>query len=158
MAHSVEKQLLAEPVRRLDLGEYILVTTDTSVRDTVERMSDMERACAFVVGEGTRLVGIVTDRDILKKVVSHPEMWDKTITEIMTPNPKTLPPNATTAEALRMMEEGRFRNVPIVQENGHIIGNLTHFSILNYLSDQFGDTVYNLPPDPDNYADTPYGG
>jgi CBS domain-containing protein len=47
------------------------------------------------------------------------------------------------------MDEKHFRNVPVVNDNGQVIGNLTHHAIIKYLADRFPESVYNLPPDPD---------
>lgn len=155
---TLESQLLMESVERLDLTNYCLVTVDTSVRETVERMRVLGRNCAFVVGKGTHLVGIFTDRDVLRKVVTRPADWDNPIESLMTPSPTTLPPDATTGEALRLMAEHRYRNVPIVDQHGTIRGNVTYYAIMKFLTDHFPQAVYNLPPDPSKFAKQPDGG
>jgi CBS domain-containing protein len=118
----------------------------------------MRRNAAFVVGKGTRLVGILTDRDVLRRVVDKPDRWDDPVESVMTRAPDTLPPTATTGEALRKMEEGRYRNIPVINEHGIIQGNITYFAILKYLTDHFPQAVYNLPPDPENFAQQRDGG
>jgi len=155
---SVESQLLTEPISQLDLSDYCIVTADTSVRDTVERMREMHQHCAIVIGKGTHIVGILTDRDVLQRIVTHPETWDQPVETVMTPEPDTIRRGATTGEALRMMEDGHYRNVPVVNEKGVIRGNVTYYAILKFLTDHFAQTVYNLPPDPTNYADDREGG
>jgi CBS domain-containing protein len=155
---NLEMELLSQSVGQLDLSDYCIVTEDTSVREAVERMQVMRQNCAIIIGKGTHIVGILTDRDVLRKVVSAPETWDQPVETVMTRSPNTISPNATTGEALRMMEEGRFRNVPVVNEHGVIRGNVTHFAILKFLTDHFPQAVYNLPPDPTNYASERDGG
>jgi CBS domain-containing protein len=155
---SLEKQLLAEPVHQLNLSEYCIVTADTTVRDTIERMRIMRQNCAFVIGKGTHLIGILTDRDVLMKVAADPQTWDQPVETVMTPSPDTVRPNATTGDALRMMEEGHYRNVPVLNEQGLIRGNVTLFAILKFLTEHFPEAVYNLPPDPTNYAEEREGG
>ncbi len=155
---SVEKQLLDQPIAQLNLSDFCVVTADTSVRETVERMRMMRQHCAFIVGEHTRLLGILTDRDILRKIVNHPETWDQPVSSVMTLRPEVLAPAATTREALRLMTERHFRNVPVVSSGGTVIGNVTQFSVLKFLSDHFPQEVYNLPPDPTNFATQRDGG
>jgi CBS domain-containing protein len=155
---NVELQLLAAPVKQLDLTDYCLVTVDTTVRDTIERMREKRQNCALVVGKGTQIVGILTDRDVLRRVVSAPETWDEPVETVMTRAPKTILPDSSTGDALRMMEAGRYRNVPVVNANGVLRGNVTHFAILKFLTDHFAEAVYNLPPDPTNYAQERDGG
>ncbi len=154
----VEAQLLAEPIRHLDLSDFCIVTTDTTVRDTLEQMRTMRKHVAFVVGERTTLRGLMTDRDVMRKIVNKPETWDQPITEVMTPNPDTLPASATTGEALRIMEAKHYRNVPVVNDKGAPIGNVTHFAVLGYLGEHFPEVVFNQPPDPENYAASRDGG
>jgi CBS domain-containing protein len=155
---NVEAQLLAAPVKQLDLSEYLLVTADTTVRATVERLRERRQNCALVIGKGTRLIGILTDRDVLRRVVAAPDTWDQPVETVMTPTPQTVNPDAPAGDALRLMEEGHYRNVPVVNANGLLRGNLTHFAVLKFLTDHFPAEVYNLPPDPTHYAQERDGG
>lgn len=153
----VEAQLLAEPIGHLGLSDYCIVTADTSVRDTIQRMRITRQNCAFVVGEGTHIIGIFTDRDVLKKIATSPATWDQPVSEVMTKSPNTLPASATTDDAIKLMGKGHYRNVPVVEGNV-IIGNVNHFAILKYLTEHFPEAIYNLPPAPENYADSRAGG
>jgi CBS domain-containing protein len=154
---NVEARLLAEPVRRLDLSEFCLVTADTTVRKTIVRMRATNNHCAFIVGEGTHIVGILTDRDVLKRIVSHPETWDQPVSEVMTASPDTLSATATTNDALDMMATGHYRNVPVMDDDA-LVGNVTHFAVIKFLTEHFPGVFYNLPPEPENYADQRDGG
>lgn len=154
----IEAQLLSEQVGQLDLQDFCIVTADTTVRETVERMTITHQNCALVVGKATRLVGILTDRDVLRKVVSQPATWDEPVETVMTHAPDTLSPRATTREVLRQMEEKGYRNVPVIDSNNIIRGNVTYYSILKFLTDHFPETIYNLPPDPSNFAQERDGG
>lgn len=155
---SIEKQLLAELVTKLELSDFCIVTADTTVRETIDTMRSLRRNCAFVVGRGTKLIGLFTDRDVLKRVVTHPETWDQPVESIMTPTPQTIPLTASAQDALQLMEAGHFRNVPVINERGAPIGNITHYAVLRFLSDHYPQAVYNLPPDPTNFADEREGG
>jgi CBS domain-containing protein len=157
-ASSVESQLLTEPISQLDLDDYCVVTADTTVRETVEQMRDVHQNCAIVIGKGSQVVGILTDRDVLKRIVTQPETWDQPVETVMTPSPDTIRMSATAGEALNMMEDGHYRNVPVVNEKGVIRGNVTYYAILKFLTDHFASTVYNLPPDPTNFAQDRHGG
>jgi CBS domain-containing protein len=145
---TLEQELQDEQVVHLDLSEYTVVNSTMSVREVVAQMRAERRNCAFVV-ENDRLVGIFTDRDVLRKVVDAPDIWDRPISEVMTRAPKTVPPDAPLRTALDLMHAGHFRNVPAVDESGRIVGNLTHYSIARCFADRFPEEVYNLPPDPD---------
>jgi len=154
---SVETDLHTEPVAHLDLSEYTLVESGTSVRDTIAQMRDERHNCAFVT-KNDKLTGIFTDRDVLRRVVDRPDLWDHPIEEVMTHRPKTLDADQPTGDALRIMNELHFRNTPILEDDGSIAGNLTHFSIIRYLADHFPAAVYNLPPKPDHFGEEREGG
>jgi len=147
---TLEQDLQTELVAHLDLSEYTLVDSETSVREVVNRMRADGHNCALIVESG-KLVGIFTDRDVLRKVVDAPETWNRPIRELMTPAPKTVTPNAPVHEALDLMHAGHFRNVPAVDESGHVVGNLTHYSVVRFLADHFPEEIYNLPPDPERF-------
>ena len=147
----IEQSLHSEPVSRLDLSAYIVVDSGLTVREAIRQLREEKRNVALVVNDGA-LVGIFTDRDVLRKVVDKPETWDGPIEAVMTAAPLVVKPSAVAAEALNLMDTRNFRNVPVVGDDGQIAGNLTYYSILKFLSDHFPESVYNLPPDPEQMA------
>jgi CBS domain-containing protein len=145
---SLEYDLRQEQVIHLNLTEFTQVESGASVRATIEKMRQENHNCAFVTNQG-RLVGIFTDRDILRKVVAAPESWDQPIETVMTAQPLTVNTSDPADAALNLMNEKHFRNVPVLDNKGTVIGNLTHYAIVKYLADRFPESVYNLPPEPD---------
>ena len=148
---SLEIDLQHEQVIHLDISNYIQVEAGTSVRDTVEQMRNKDHNCAIITKDNV-LVGIFTDRDLLRKVVDAPETWDNPIDIVMTPSPITVSANRPAYEALDLMDKEHFRNVPVVASSGKVIGNLTHHAIIKYLAGRFPESVYNLPPQPNQVS------
>ena len=148
---SLESNLQHEQVIHLDVGNFTEVKSDTPVKDVVEQMRSEGHNCA-VITKRNKLVGIFTDRDLLRKVVDAPESWDKPIDEVMTALPITVDATAPADAALDLMHKHHFRNVPVIDSEGQVIGNLTHYAIIKYLADRFPESVYNLPPDPDRVS------
>jgi CBS domain-containing protein len=95
---------------------------------------------------------------VLTKVVDHPDIWSHPIEEVMTHNPLSVNANQTAGEALKMMDSLHFRNAPVLDNAGKIVGNLTHFSLIRYLSEAFPEEVLNLPPTSDNFGENREGG
>jgi CBS domain-containing protein len=153
---SLEHDLRAEPVTHLDLSVFTTAESGEPVRTVLERMRRAGHGCALVRQRG-RLVGIFTERDALQKVVDRPETWEGPVDAVMTAGPDTVAPNDPVATALRFMNRGHYRNVPVVDADGNIVGNLTHYAILNFFSDRFQQEIYNLPPDPDQVPKAPEG-
>ena len=145
---SLEYDLQQEQVIHLNLTEFTEVETGTSVRATIEKMRQENHNCAIITNKG-QLTGIFTDRDILRKVVDVPQSWDQPIETVMTPTPLTVTLKDSADTALNLMNEKHFRNVPVLDDTGAVMGNLTHYAIVKYLADRFPESVYNLPPDPD---------
>ncbi len=146
-----------ERVKHLDLTQYSQVESGTTVGETVNKMRAEHRNCALVTQKG-KLVGIFTDRDVLHKVVSSPDAWNKPVDEVMTPNPFTVTEDDKAETALLEMNKRHFRNVPVLDSNGHVVGNLTHYALIKFYADQFPEALYNLPPNPNQISDSRVGG
>jgi CBS domain-containing protein len=76
-------------------------------------------------GQG-RLLGIFTGRDAVRRVLAEGRDADRaTLAEVMTREPATVPPRAAAMEALRLMRDGGFDHVPVV-EGGRAVGLVSH--------------------------------
>lgn len=154
---SLEQELKTEHVSHLDLSGFSRATSETAVRDVLNLMqSEKNNVC--LITEEDELVGILTDRDVLRKIAAHPETWDQPVSSVMTPNPVTIAPTTSAAAALWLMDEKKFRNLPIVDENGAILGDMTHRSVITYLAARYPVEVLNRPPKPHQYPQKPEGG
>ncbi len=145
---SIELALRQEQVIHLDLTDFAQVEPKTTVRDTINKMRLENHNCALIINEGV-LLGIFTDRDILHRVVDQPKTWEQAVETVMTPKPFTVNSSDPADAALHLMNKKQFRNVPVLDDQGQVIGNLTHFTVVKYLADRFAESVYNLPPEPD---------
>jgi CBS domain-containing protein len=81
------------------------------------------RLGAVLVTEGDRrLVGIFTGRDAVHRVLAEGKSADRTtLAEVMTCDPDTMPPGKMMIEALRLMEDGRYRHLPIVDDGKVVV-------------------------------------
>ena len=102
----------------------------------------------LVEGAEGGLVGIFTERDVLLKVADSSKL-DTQIESLMTPDPQVLTVEDPVSKALSLMTEGHYRNVPVLGENGEIVGNLSQHAVIRFLTDHFPREIYNLPPDPE---------
>jgi CBS domain-containing protein len=74
------------------------------------------RIGALLVVEGTRLIGIFTERDALFRVLADGRDPKLTrLADVMTPQPQTVQPDDSFLKALRIMHVGRFRHLPVVE-------------------------------------------
>jgi CBS domain-containing protein len=100
----------------------ITLNQAASVTEGCERMRDGQVGVVLVIDSSGRLVGIFTGRDAVCRVLArHRDPAATSLAEAMTPNPKTMSPDETTVEALRLMRAGGFRHVPLLK-NGRLVG------------------------------------
>ena len=153
---SIVKKLQEFAINRLDLEGYVRSDSGASVGHVLRKMRD-RRVSAVLIEENDRLLGIFTERDALTKVADNPSTWEREIAHFMTRDPQSLSSQQPISEALKLMNAGHYRNVPIVDENGRIEGNLPQHEVIRFITDEFPQDIYNLPPEPDRIAHTKEG-
>ncbi|SIT17407.1 CBS domain-containing protein [Roseivivax lentus] len=93
------------------------VAPDTTAAEAARQMRDAHVSCLCVT-EDDRLVGIVTIRDLSARILAEKAAPDTPVRQIMTEDPRTLPPEALGSDVLHMMLERRIGHVPIVGARG----------------------------------------
>ncbi|TMM55528.1 CBS domain-containing protein [Sulfitobacter sabulilitoris] len=102
-------------------GPVHVTEQQESIRSACTAMSAANIGALPVV-EGKQLVGILSERDVIRRcVIVNRLPEDTTVKQVMTPNPQWLPADARPAEALEVMIKGRFRHLPVC-EGGRIVG------------------------------------
>ncbi len=135
-ATAVERGLLKDRIEILHPRKPISVGPDTTVGETLKLMMARGVGCVVVV-EGGRLLGIFSERDALLRLnVDAVKMADRPISEVMTVNPATLKARDKIAYALHRMNVGGFRHVPILDDDGKLVGVISIRDILPYLTER----------------------
>jgi CBS domain-containing protein len=101
-------------------GEVIAVAPEDTLGEAAERMAAHNVGSAVVVELG-RLIGILTERDILRAVAGRVHSSEARVREWMTADPVTAVEGTPAAEALETMMEHGFRHLPVV-EGGRTLG------------------------------------
>jgi CBS domain-containing protein len=138
------RNLKIESVSRLHPTPPWQVEPAQSVADAVRLMRDHQVGCVLVCEEG-RLVGIFTERDLLRRVLASGRPLTVAVADCMTPDPVVVQPKDSISTAIRRMEEGGYRHLPVVID-GKPTGILSVKRIVHYLVEHFAATVFNLPP------------
>jgi CBS domain-containing protein len=93
-----------------------------SVRDACRNMDERRVGAVLVTDKDGALVGIFTGRDAVCRVLAlGKSAKDTRLSEVMTREPCCMPPGRTAIEALRLMQDGGFRHIPIT-EDGRLLG------------------------------------
>jgi CBS domain-containing protein len=101
--------------------EVIAVAPEDTLGEVAERMS-VVNVGAVVVKDYGRLIGILTERDMLKAMAARVHTSDARVREWMTEDPLTATAEMDVEDAAQVMLEHNFRHLPIVDDNGAVIG------------------------------------
>ena len=103
-------------------GQSLLALAEqTSVQEACRFMWQARKGSVLVVDQGQQLCGIFTGRDAVRILAEGKSAETTTLVHAMTPNPATAAPAVRAIDALRQMNDGGFRHLPVV-ENGRILG------------------------------------
>ena len=95
---------------------------DNTVHEAATMMAKVNVAAIIVEDDKGLLTGIVTERDLTRRVIAKGLDPNNTpITDIMTANPDTLSPDDSAGDALELMQSRHFRHLPVV-EDGKCVG------------------------------------
>lgn len=150
------RNLKVESVSRLQPSQPVLMERRRSVSDAVKLMRESQGGCILVCEQGA-LVGIFTERDLLRRVIAQGKNWNTPVGEVMTADPICVCAKDPIRLAVRRMEKGNYRHLPVTDESGRPVGLLSVKRIVHYLAEHFPATVYNLPPDPRAVPEQPEG-
>ena len=119
-----------------------LMTTNPTTVEPSARVVDAARAMKqedvgpVPVVEGDRLAGIVTDRDIVLRVVAEGgDPQSTTVGEIMSRDLVTVDPEQPLDEALRLMARHQVRRLPVCEEDGRLVGIVAQADVATELGD-----------------------
>ena len=145
---SFHLSLNTEPVTAAYPTEPLLVSPESSI-GTVLRLIKTQRVGSALVCQDDKPLGIFTERDALAWMASGAST-DVAVSELMSEDLETLQADATVGNVIQQMSEGRYRRMPILDQDGNPQGMASVKGIVHYLVDHFPQTIYTLPPTPDS--------
>lgn len=99
-------------------SEVVWIREHTSISGLVHVLSARRIGAAPVLDEHGKLLGLVSERDVVSALCHHgAAALEMQAARFMTTFPRTGTPETTVAEAMEMMTEGRFRHLPILQDD-----------------------------------------
>ena len=151
--------LTDERLRVLSRRQPVTVAPGTSLAECVRAIQRTGTGdSVFVCDASGRLVGVLTERDIFARIVVGHVDLSQPVETLMTTEPKTLDLDDTIRDAIVLMQTGRYRNVPMVDDSGHLVGVVRQSDIINYLAESFPEELLNLPPRLHQRMKAPEGG
>ena len=119
-------------VQQLMTGKVATIGKDNMVIDAAKIMK--ENSCgSIIIVEDQRPIGILTETDLLKKVVAEGKHPSETpVRDVMTPNPITANPNDSVAETSRRMSLAKIRRI-VIAEDGILKGVISTTDLRRYM-------------------------
>jgi CBS domain-containing protein len=138
----METAITSQKIRHLPLTPPLCISAGTSLSDAVLRMQKERKSCILICKED-RCIGIFTERDYLQKIVGKELGSSRSIDDFMSTDPKTLTLENTVGEAIRLLHDTGYRNVPLVDGEGRCAGLLQIRSIIDFLAELYPEEVLN---------------
>ena len=110
----------------------------------VSGLAERRLGVALVMEVDNRLVGVISERDVMRALAAHgPSVLETEVERLMVRSVQTCSPRTTIDHAAAMMSEGRFRHLPVV-ENGRLVGLVSIRDLLNSKVGQQATDVHSL--------------
>ena len=141
--------LARETLRVVNRRDPLTVGPGTPLDECLRLVEASGTGDSVVVADPAgQLLGVLTERDIFGVIVGGPIDLGAPVETLMNRRPRTLRLEQTVRDAIVLFADGRFRNVPLVDDDGRVVGIVRQQDILKYLAEAFPEELLNLPPRP----------
>jgi CBS domain-containing protein len=135
---TLSEDVLDIPLKRIVNTQVTRFSPDTPIATALEVLHTKREALALIMDFETELEGVITERDILYKVFAENLDLSLPLSEIMTREPHVLSQNHQFGNAIANMFTYGYRNIPIVNQEGYPVGNISLLELLIFLSNELG--------------------
>jgi CBS domain-containing protein len=117
----------------------------TTKAQEAARIMKSEDVGSLPIVEGGKLIGVVTDRDLAIRIIAEAKGIDTPVAEIASKDVVTIDPQQSLEEAARLMANNQVRRLPVVEEDGRLVGILAQADIAQTGHDALtGETVQRI--------------
>jgi CBS domain-containing protein len=95
--------------------DVVTVKPEATVRELLALLADHNIGAVVVSSDGSSVDGIVSERDVVRRLQADERAFDAPVADIMSAEVKTCELHHTVDELMHVMTEGRFRHVPVVE-------------------------------------------
>lgn len=125
-------------VGRICIREVDTATPDESAATAARRIHERAVGTLVVVNNESRVIGLLTDRDLVARVLAKGlDPVETLVRDVMTAAPKTVSEDTPIESALSMMRSGRFRRLPVVDSANALVGLVSLDDILMLIAEEF---------------------
>jgi predicted transcriptional regulator len=156
-AEIVKGTFETDPISALGLPAPVSIGTDASVGAALAAVQTQRKGYVLIV-EGGKPRGIMTEREVLMKIVARDVKYDSNVMDCASNIPVTLTASETIARAVKLMIAEGVENIPIVDNDGKTAAVLRTLDVIHFLAEAFPEQLLNLPPRPHQTMSKPEGG
>ena len=117
------------------IQDVVTIRPDATVRELLALLADNNIGAAVVSADGTSVDGIVSERDIVRRLHGDEGTLGETVAQIMTSEVKTCEASSSLDEVRKTMTDGRFRHLPVC-EDGRLVGVISIGDVVKAYIDQ----------------------
>ena len=133
----LEQALVEEEIGTIRHEPFSTISPDTPVHEAVAQLAGKHVAC-LLISEQDRLLGVLSDRDVLSKVVFECEtIRDRPVRDVMTDDPIFVYETDSAVAALSVMALCGYRHVPVLDLNDNLIGIISPQRVTEFLENHF---------------------
>ena len=137
-ASGIERSLLEDPVECLQPTRPLTIELSSSLADALQLMRRHRIGCVLITGKDGKLVGILTERDLLRKVALEGlDLEHSAVEDFMSAPPETSKPDHPLGYALHRMIVSDLRYLPLVDATGRPIGIVSSRDVIAYMTTRF---------------------
>ncbi|MBM4297257.1 MAG: CBS domain-containing protein [Deltaproteobacteria bacterium] len=111
-------------------GKVVTLSPHHSFSEAANLMNDRYFRHCVVVDSHGHIVGVISDRDILRALARNPNARSKSLEQVMTHNPVTVRRHTPIADAVGKILSKRINCLPVVEENGSVCGIVTSTDLI----------------------------
>lgn len=133
-----ERSLMEDPVKCLQPISPLRVDLQTSLQEAIQLMRDHGIGCVLVTADGGKLIGILTEWDLLQKVAGLGlDLAQSSVEDFMSPAPESSKPEHPLGCALQRMIISDIRYLPLLDNSDRPVGIISSRNIIDYMAKQF---------------------
>jgi CBS domain-containing protein len=132
------------------IQDIVTIRPDATVRELLALLAQYNIGAAVVSGDGSTVEGIVSERDVVRRLDGNDAGLGDTVAQIMTTDVQTCEPTSSLDDVRTTMTQGRFRHLPVV-EDGRLVGVVSigdvvkaHIDQVEFERDQLDSYVHQV--------------
>ena len=131
------------PLRRVPFNRAVVADCNTPILDVMKLINRRGVSHVLLTKYGTKVVGIITERDFLTKVFGQQQQISQlTVNDLMTTNLKTMMNKHLVGHSINNLKAGHYRHILLVDEDRYPTGVISMIDVLKFITDKiFGEFI-----------------